>query len=87
MKEVKLKLDDKSVEILGEIDPIHITSVINFGIRLAKDTSYFKILKGEENVEVEELIAEKDTPKKSKNEEVKEEVVEEDNDIMDISGW
>jgi len=87
MKEVKLKLDDKSVEILGEIDPIHITSIINFGIRLAKDTSYFKILKGEEDIKVEELIVEKDTPKKSKNEEVKEEIVEENNDIMDISGW
>jgi len=86
MKEVKLKLDDRSVEILGEIDPIHITSIINFGIRLAKDTSYFKILKGEEEIEVEELV-EKDTSKKSKIEEVKEEIVEEDDDVMDISGW
>ena len=52
MKEVKLKLDDKSIEILSEIDNIHRESIINFGIRLASQTEYFKVLKGDDDVEV-----------------------------------
>ena len=55
MKEVKIKLDDTSLEILKEVDSIHRESVINFGIRLASQTDYFKILKGE--VEANELIS------------------------------
>jgi len=47
MKEVKIRLDDKSLEILKDIDSIHRESIINFGVRLAAQTEYFKILKGE----------------------------------------
>ena len=56
MKEVKIKLDDVSLEILKDVDPIHRESVINFGIRLASQTDYFKILKGEVE-EANDLVA------------------------------
>jgi len=64
MKEVKIRLDDKSLEILKDIDSIHRESIINFGIRLASQTEYFKILKGEVE-EAENIVAieEKEQPK------------------------
>ena len=70
MKEVKIKLDEKSLEILKEVDPIHRESIINFGIRLAANTEYFKILKGEidSQVSLNETIEKTETKSEVKNE-------------------
>jgi len=82
MKEVKIKLDEISLEILKDIDPIHRESIINFGIRLSSQTEYFKILKGE--VE-ENLIS------LNEEEEVKEETTSNSNssgiDLSDLGGF
>ena len=81
MKEVKIKLDDKTIEILSDIDPIHRESIINFGVRLASQTEYFRILKGEENVEVLNEIS---TETKSDTKQV-EEKAEEPKSGIDLS--
>jgi hypothetical protein len=87
MKEVKIKLDDKSLEILKEIDPIHRESVINFGIRLASQTEYFKILKGEVE-EAENIVAINEERKtNSKEKEVKEEDKNVCIDLSDLGGF
>jgi len=84
MKEVKIKLDDKSLEILKEIDTIHRESIINFGIRLASQTEYFKILKGEVE-KVEDIVS----INENKKEEIKEEKVENTSaiDLSDLTGF
>jgi len=84
MKEVKIKLDDKSLEILKEIDTIHRESIINFGIRLASQTEYFKILKGEIE-KVEDIVS----INEEKKEETKEEKVENTStiDLSDLTGF
>jgi len=84
MKEVKIKLDDKSLEILKEIDTIHRESIINFGIRLASQTEYFKILKGEIE-KVEDIVS----INEEKKEEIKEEKVENTStiDLSDLTGF
>jgi len=47
MKEVNIKLDDKSVEILNKVDALHRESLINYGIRLLAESQNFKVLTGE----------------------------------------
>ena len=85
MKEVKIKLDDKSLEILKEIDTIHRESIINFGLRLASQTEYFKILKGEINIEIEEVSnISTETKVESKPEPVKEDT---GIDLSDLGGF
>ena len=85
MKEVKIKLDDKSLEILKEIDTIHRESIINFGLRLASQTEYFKILKGEINIEIEEVSnISSETKTESKPEPVKEDT---GIDLSDLGGF
>ena len=86
MKEVKIKLDDKSLEILKEIDTIHRESIINFGLRLASQTEYFKILKGEiEKIEIEEVSnISTETKTESKPEPVKEDT---GIDLSDLGGF
>jgi len=53
MKEIKLQLDDKSVEILEGVESLHRTSLINYGIRLLKGTDVFKTISGE--IEAEDI--------------------------------
>ena len=85
MKEVKIRLDEKSIEILNEIDPIHRESIVNFGIRLASETDYFKILKGEvESTENLVSINEEKTKQESKKETPKTDV---GIDLSDLGGF
>ena len=84
MKEVKIKLDEKSIEILSEIDSIHRESLINFGIRLAKNTEYFKILKGSEDVE-DAISNISDTQEKTKINEEKPKKEKESTNSIDLS--
>jgi len=72
MKEVKIRLDEKSLEILKDINAIHRESIINFGIRLASKTEYFKILKGEIE-EAENLVSINEEKTKEKETKVEEE--------------
>jgi len=84
MKEVKIKLDDKSLEILKEIDTIHRESIINFGIRLAENTEYFKILKGEE-AKIETIEEIKEDVKETKK--IKEKTESVGIDLSDLGGF
>jgi hypothetical protein len=84
MKEVKIRLDDKSIEILNEINPIHRESIVNFGIRLASETDYFKILKGVENAENLVSINEEKPKKESKKETPKTDM---GIDLSDLGGF
>ena len=54
MKEVKIKLDDKVVEILSKIEPFQRETFINYCVRLGVKSHLYKILVGEE--EGDELI-------------------------------
>jgi len=85
MKEVKIRLDEKSIEILNEIDSIHRESIVNFGIRLASETDYFKILKGETESAENLVQINEETHKKQ---EVKEEVSSNCGiDLSDLGGF
>jgi len=84
MKEVKIRLDDKSIEILNEINPIHRESIVNFGIRLASETDYFKILKGVENAENLVSINEEKPKKEFKKETPKTDM---GIDLSDLGGF
>jgi hypothetical protein len=46
-KTATIKLDNKSVEILTKVDPIHRESMINLGLALISKTFYYKTLTGE----------------------------------------
>jgi len=88
MVEVKVGLDDKSIEILDKLDKVHKQSIINFGIRLAKDTDFYKILVGEEDIviknnEDEDLIEDETKPTKKPKKQEK----EEKNDILDLGDF
>ena len=84
MKEVKIRLDEKSIEILNETDSIHRESIVNFGIRLASETDYFKILKGE--IESAENLVQINEEKQSKQE-VKQETQNCGIDLSDLGGF
>jgi hypothetical protein len=43
-KEIQITLDDKSIEILKNIDEIHRASVINVGLALVSRTGYYSTL-------------------------------------------
>jgi hypothetical protein len=87
LKEVKIKLDDKSLEILKDVDPIHRESIINFGVRLASQTEYFKILKGELE-EAEDLVSINEETKTSKKEEPAKQIEENSGiDLSDLGGF
>jgi len=77
MKEVKIKLDDKSIEILKEVEAIHRDSLINFSIRLLEQHPHYKIIKGEiEDLEKLNNIENiKDIPNSNIQEKVEEEPV------------
>jgi len=63
MKEVKIRLDDKSVEILKEVEAIHRDSLINFAIRLLEEHPHYKIIKGEKVENITELNKSEDVSK------------------------
>ena len=84
MKEVKIRLDEKSIEILNEIDSIHRESIVNFGIRLASETDYFKIIKGE--IESAENLVQINEEKQSKQE-IKQETQNCGIDLSDLGGF
>jgi len=87
MKEVKIRLDNKSLEILKDIDSIHRESIINFGIRLASQTEYFKILKGEIE-EAENLVAINEKENFENKQETKETSTESTGiDLSDLGGF
>lgn len=44
MKEVTIQLDDKSIEILKNVEEIHRTSLINVGLALVSKTGFYKTL-------------------------------------------
>ena len=75
MKEVKVRLDDKSVEILKEVEAIHRDSLINFAIRLLEAHPHYKIIKGE--VEAIEEVSNLEAINESKTEAKQPEKVEE----------
>jgi len=85
MTEVKIGLDDKSIEILDKLDKIHKQSIINFGIRLAKDTEYYKILVGEEDISIENLNVE--SPKKENSKQSKQKEEKKEDDILDLGDF
>ena len=72
MKEVKIRLDDKSVEILKEVEAIHRDSLINFAIRLLEGHPHYKIIKGEVIEDIKEVL-EIDTKPEKEIKQVKEE--------------
>jgi len=51
-KEVQVKLDAKSTEILKEVSALHRDSIINLGLRLVQKTNYFKTLTSKEDIEL-----------------------------------
>ena len=83
MKEVTIKLDEKSIEILKEIEKIHVNTIINYSIRKLKNDKFYKMLVGDEDAneceiedeEVEESIQTQTKPKDEKP----------DEDVMEFS--
>ena len=58
MKEVQVKLDEKSIQILKSVDTIHRDSLINIGLALVSKTGYYKTLTGKnEDAELEEVAS------------------------------
>lgn len=81
MKEVKIRLDDKSVDILKEVEAIHRDSLINFAIRLLENHPHYKIIKGE--IESIEEVSNLDVINETKVEEKQTEKIEEPDATFD----
>ena len=66
MKDVQIKLDDESIEILSKVESLHRESLINYGIRLVQNTEVFKVITGEEEAIVNSIdtLPQQDTPQR-----------------------
>jgi len=51
MKEVTLKLDETSIEILSHLDAIHRETFINYCIRIGKQAELYGVMTGSMDVE------------------------------------
>jgi len=81
---ISIKLDEESVQILKNINPIHRDSVINVGLSLISKTGYYKTLLGKNitedleevvSLEAEDNASSENSSKKSKKEVVASEKV------------
>jgi hypothetical protein len=74
MKEVKIRLDEKTIEILSKIESFQRETFINYCIRLGENSDLYKVLTNEKAPEVSESLEEikEDNPTKTKKEEKQE---------------
>jgi len=49
-KEITIKLDGNSIDVLKQVDSMYRESIINIGIRMISLTPYYKFLSGKDDV-------------------------------------
>jgi len=67
-KSLPIEFDDKSIEILKNVDSVHRNSLVNVALAMISKTSYYKTLSGESSddaLEVASLGSLDDTPSDS----------------------
>jgi len=69
-QEIKVTLDNKSIEILKKVDMIHRDTILNLGIALIEKTGLYKTLTNEKTSDkLDEIISLDNLPTITKNEE------------------
>ena len=83
MKKVEIALDDKSIDILKKVEPLHYNSLINYALRLLARDKYYSILIDEEFKRIEKDIEKTPLTKEDKKEDIKKEVIKEEVPIVE----
>ena len=56
MKEMPIQFDDKSIEILKQVDGVHRHSLVNVALAMISKTGYYKTLTGVVGTDIDDIV-------------------------------